>query len=49
MEELTGQAGMCLVDVDAILTPGAVSVHRQNLSILANRYFGEFKELYPVR
>jgi hypothetical protein len=50
MEEFTGQAGMCLVDGDAIPPPpGAALVHRQKLSILANRYFGEFEELYPMR
>ena len=47
MEEFTGQIGMCLVDADAIPTPGDVSVHRQNLSVLANRYFGEFRNRIP--
>ncbi|KAJ5381509.1 uncharacterized protein N7496_003937 [Penicillium cataractarum] len=37
MEEFTGQAGMCLVDADAIPTLGAALAHRQNSAILANR------------
>jgi hypothetical protein len=47
MEEFAGQIGMCLVDADAIPTPGDVSVRRQNLSVLANRYFGEFRNRIP--
>lgn len=48
MEEFPGQAGMCLVDADVIPTLGAALAHRQNSSILANQYFGEFARSHPM-
>lgn len=48
MEEFKGQAGMCLVGADAIPVLGAALAHRQNSSILANRYFGEFEKSHPM-
>lgn len=47
MEWFASQVGMCLVDADTIPTLEAALAHPQNLSILANRYFGELRNRIP--